>query len=118
MMKKLKSKNDVLVFQLRFQLYAVAGTQQLFLSENGSSKLSAVSKYHIFRDNNIHSGKEDGGGGGGGAGMLNSYSPPPFQTTSILLCPLGKKQTNEPSICQYVSVVMWSILEVQTCVWI
>lgn len=31
--------------------------------------------------------------------MLDSYSPPPVHTTSILMCPLGERQTNGLSAC-------------------
>lgn len=57
---KNNKKNRWRLFQLWFQLCTVAETRWLFLSENCSRKLSAVSKQHIFRGNNIHLGKRTG----------------------------------------------------------
>lgn len=62
---KQNAKRDArwLMFQLRFRLWTVAATQRGFLSENRRSKLSVVSKQHIFRENDIHLGEEDRLGG-------------------------------------------------------
>lgn len=49
---------------------------------------------------------------------MNSYSPPPVHTTSILLHPIGKEKLMGFSVCEYVRVVKWFILTVPTCMWI
>lgn len=49
--------------------------------------------------------------------MLDSYSPPPVHTTSILLHPLRKRQTNGLWLWMCERVLKWFILTMQTCVW-